>query len=471
MVFCKVMRLESEMKLIVPPLIISEDEGFEQDLFGRKAFGQSLKNVIINSDDALVISLDGMWGEGKSTFVRMWQGILKEDGIPNIYIDAFSNDYVDNAFISVASAINSYIESNAKDSSSVNVSRYKEKAKQIGVKLLSLGTKIGVKAITLGALENSDIELVKSLGDDISSNSSDFVSDLIEQKLSSHSADVQSFELFRKLLSELPNEIEGNDGKPLVIIIDELDRCRPSYAVDFIEKIKHFFSVKNVVFLLVMHKQQLEVAVKSIYGSEIDAHSYLQKFINIETSLPKSTDLHGITNIDKYCNYLINAHEIAHPRINSESFQRYILALATYYNLSLRQLEKVYTNISIFAASSNNNTLLVPPLLSFLAVIKVIKPDIYAKLDKQKLSYSQLVSSSELPDYDAANNLDKRLATILELLQFSLLTQDEYSKIPLDEHIHQNRGILYEYSIDRHELLPFFIEKLNLFSVSSPKYI
>nr|EGR0558264.1 hypothetical protein [Vibrio cholerae] len=218
------MRLESEMKLIVPPLIISESEGFEQDLFGRKAFGESLKNVIINSDDALVISLDGMWGEGKSTFVRMWQGILTEDGIPNIYIDAFSNDYVDNAFISVASAINSYIESNAKDSSSVNVSTYKEKAKQIGIKLLSLGAKIGVKAITLGAFEKADIELVKSLGEDIASNSSDFVSDLIEQQLSSHSADVQSFELFRKLLSELPNEIEGNDGKPLVIIIDELDR-------------------------------------------------------------------------------------------------------------------------------------------------------------------------------------------------------------------------------------------------------
>ncbi len=459
------------MKLIVPPLIISESEGFEQDLFGRKAFGESLKNVIINSDDALVISLDGMWGEGKSTFVRMWQGILTEDGIPNIYIDAFSNDYVDNAFISVASAINSYIESNAKDSSSVNVSTYKEKAKQIGIKLLSLGAKIGVKAITLGAFEKADIELVKSLGEDIASNSSDFVSDLIEQQLSSHSADVQSFELFRKLLSELPNEIEGNDGKPLVIIIDELDRCRPSYAVDFIEKIKHFFSVKNVVFLLVMHKQQLEVAVKNIYGSEIDAHSYLQKFINIETSLPKSTDLHSMTDIAKYCEYLLNAHEISHPKVNSDNLQRYIISLASYYNLYLRQLEKVYTNISIFAASSNNSTFFLPPLLSFLLVIKVIKPDIYAKLDKQKLSYNQLVSSSEFPDYETANDLDGRLATISELLQFSLLTEEEYSQIPSNERIHLNKSITRENDIERHELIPFFIKKLNLFSVSSPQYI
>ncbi|HFG1907909.1 TPA: hypothetical protein ACGF2L_003421, partial [Vibrio cholerae] len=86
-------------------------------------------------------------------------------------------------------------------------------------------------------------------------------------------------------------------------------------------------------------------------------------------------------------------------------------------------------------------------------------------------SYNQLVSSSEFPDYETANDLDGRLATISELLQFSLLTEEEYSQIPSNERIHLNKSITRENDIERHELIPFFIKKLNLFSVSSPQYI
>ncbi|HCE4734527.1 TPA: hypothetical protein NGU80_003657, partial [Vibrio parahaemolyticus] len=64
----------------------------------REAFGESLKNLVIRSDDELVVSLDGKWGEGKSTFVKMWQGLLTANNVPNIYNDSFANDYVEDAF-------------------------------------------------------------------------------------------------------------------------------------------------------------------------------------------------------------------------------------------------------------------------------------------------------------------------------------------------------------------------------------
>jgi ABC-type transport system involved in cytochrome c biogenesis ATPase subunit len=83
------------MRIVTPPLNIQNDEGFTRDILDRKAFADGMLNLVSRSSDELVISLDGKWGEGKTTFVRMWQGLLSENNIPNIYIDAFANDYVD----------------------------------------------------------------------------------------------------------------------------------------------------------------------------------------------------------------------------------------------------------------------------------------------------------------------------------------------------------------------------------------
>ncbi|WP_193448095.1 hypothetical protein [Vibrio chemaguriensis] len=49
------------MKLVVPSLDVAENEGFQQDILRREAFGESLKNLVIRSDDELVVSLDGKW--------------------------------------------------------------------------------------------------------------------------------------------------------------------------------------------------------------------------------------------------------------------------------------------------------------------------------------------------------------------------------------------------------------------------
>ncbi|EKO3839574.1 hypothetical protein NTE14_005354, partial [Vibrio harveyi] len=61
------------MKLIVPELEINEDSPFSSDLFEREKFAEKLTNLIRNVEDNLVISLDANWGEGKSTFIRMWR--------------------------------------------------------------------------------------------------------------------------------------------------------------------------------------------------------------------------------------------------------------------------------------------------------------------------------------------------------------------------------------------------------------
>ncbi|ELJ8483767.1 hypothetical protein RUK26_003403, partial [Vibrio cholerae] len=452
------------MKLVIPSLDISEDEGFKQDILKREAFGESLKNLVIRSDDELVISLDGKWGEGKSTFVKMWQGLLKNNNIPNIYIDAFSNDYIEDAFISVASAITTYVEKNASRSKNEKIIEYKKKAKDIGVKLLSWGTKVGVKALTLGIIKDSDIEGLQDIKDDIAASSSSSISTFVEEKLSSYQADIELFESFRTLLSELPDEIEGNDGNPLVIIIDELDRCKPTYAVELIEKVKHLFSVKNVVFVLVMHRQQLEGAVKSIYGSEIDAHTYLQKFINVETSLPKITKSRYSSDLDKYCERLFDLHDLT-TWGDRENLQESIVSLAKYYNLSLRQLERVYTNLAIFYASSAQNHLRIVPLLSLLAVIKVTHPDVYLRLGKSDITYDELIADLNLLEFKNDSEVTRKIEFILSWFKFSLIPENEFLEINENDRVRRYGESLWRYDIERNRLIPLFIERLNIFSV------
>ncbi len=97
------------MKITIPELKIEETEGFtKNDIFGRKDFGERLANLIENTDDSLVLALDSQWGEGKTTFIKMWKGHVehvRENKLKTIYFDAFANDYQKDPFLALISEI------------------------------------------------------------------------------------------------------------------------------------------------------------------------------------------------------------------------------------------------------------------------------------------------------------------------------------------------------------------------------
>ena len=69
------------MKIVTPSLVVEDHDAFKNDALERKSFGETLMNLVTRSNDPLVISLDGKWGEGKTTFVKMWRGLLSGTGI------------------------------------------------------------------------------------------------------------------------------------------------------------------------------------------------------------------------------------------------------------------------------------------------------------------------------------------------------------------------------------------------------
>lgn len=453
------------MKIVTPPLDIQNEEGFKQDILDRKGFGDSLLNLIERSQDELVISLDGRWGEGKTTFVKMWQGLLLEKNIPTIYIDAFANDYIDDAFISIASSITTYAQNNIDKSKEDKVNEFKGKAKSVGIQLLSWTAKVGIKAATLGALKDSDLEELKDIKGDLAKGVSTVVGDFVEERLTSHSKDVELLESFKILLSELPGNINSESNKPLVIIIDELDRCKPTYAIEVIEKVKHLFSVKNVVFVLVMHRKQLEEAVKSVYGQNIDAHTYLQKFINIDATLPKRISDRHVNDIKKYCQKLYELHELE-TWGDERTLITSLESLSTHFNLTLRQLEKVFTNIAVFYVSSAENELRLTPLTSFLAVIKVIHTSLFDDLLHKKVTYEHVCSVIGFINELNNDGSDRIMTRLMSWVKFALIADEDYEKLDPQDPIREYGQSLWQYSIESGELMPLICQKLSMFNVS-----
>ena len=91
--------------------------------------------------------------------------------------------------------------------------------------------------------------------------------------------------------------LKSKKSCPVVVVIDELDRCRPLYAIELLEVAKHLFSVEIIVFVLAINLRQLGHSIKAVYGSDFDSHEYLERFIDITIPLPMAERVHFIWNL------------------------------------------------------------------------------------------------------------------------------------------------------------------------------
>ena len=108
-----------------------------------------------------------------------------------------------------------------------------------------------------------------------------------KDRLAAHVEAQESLQSFRTTLQDTANTLaQNNNGLPLVIVIDELDRCRPSYAVDLLEVAKHLFSVDHIVFVLAVNRSELAHSVCALYGNSFDGPDYLKRFFDLDFRLP-----------------------------------------------------------------------------------------------------------------------------------------------------------------------------------------
>ncbi len=121
--------------------------------------------------------------------------------------------------------------------------------------------------------------------------------------------------------------------------------------------------------------------------------------------------------------------------------------------------------MAIFYASSTERQLRIEPIISLLCVIKVTHPDVYARLAIRDITYDDLVAKLSVLDLNSDNKMSRRIEFIMSWFNFALMSDKELIEIEENSRIHRYGDALWRYNIEREQLIPFFIERLNLISV------
>jgi hypothetical protein len=439
------------MRLLPPPLTIGDREGFDpaKDIFGRKLHAERLTHLLTTIADPLVIAVDGQWGSGKTTFLKMWAGDLRNRGLPVIYFDAFENDYADDAFTAIAGEIIGLAAERRKENESA-AKRFFGTAVQAGKIVARSGLKIGVKAATMGALDAADL---KSVASDISGEAAAFADKYLGEKLTQRKQEKNAIQSFRDALTELPQLLaepapEGKveAAKPLVFIIDELDRCRPAFALEILDRVKHFFAVPGVHFVLGTHVAQLENAVALSYGSNIDAQRYLQKFIHLTHHLIDRQRHSHERTITKFLDYLIRAMEF--PKDEHVSIAVDLIRhVAEHRTLSLRTIERVITVLAVALAFTAKNQFSPAAILSGLCIFKAADPPLFVKAKLGLLHFEEASPLLGL-NLPAAGINQSRLDWITKWWAFALQND------PGQEVINEFGPIMANHDLERERVVP-----------------
>ncbi|MDB5852969.1 MAG: hypothetical protein JWR22_1010 [Herminiimonas sp.] len=342
----------------------------------REALATRLTQYVDRLHRGAVIAIDAPWGEGKSWFRRHWAKTLEADHRV-VYLDAFDSDYVEDPFLLIAAELAKVL-----DDSKGSGEKIRSKAAAVMTTLLPLGTKvaIGLASRVVGAGDVSDD--FKKAVEAAQKGTEDAAVKWVKRKLETYDADRASLGHFRNQIAEYAK----TKDKPVVFFIDELDRCRPSFAVRLLERVKHFFEVPNVVFVLLLNRDQLEKAVQGVYGEKTDASAYLQKFVNFFLSLPRpNPDQEGCSShLERFIRELYQKHGIEKIDDNRRTFIQTLAAWATVLPLTLREIEKAVT---LYILANEPQAL---GACAFLLVLKLRAPSI---ANKYLVSYK--VASAE----------------------------------------------------------------------------
>ncbi|MCS0388853.1 KAP family P-loop NTPase fold protein [Vibrio diabolicus] len=438
------------MRLTVPELQIGDSEGFspEKDLFQRKAFGDRLYNLISNSDENLVLALDAQWGEGKSTFIKMWAGENRnksEHPLETIYFDAFENDYQKEPFLALASEIYELLEDKAENKKQ----EFKDKAAQV-FKTFSRGViKTGIRIGTAGAIDGTLIDQAEK---EISTLVSEQVDSLISSKFESSKADKLALKNFKTFLSDIA--LNHTEGKRIVFIVDELDRCRPDFALELLENIKHLFSVSGITFLLVMNRSQLEESVKCRYGNGIDSVTYLQKFINVWLSLPRSSGKYQQDDGAKYLRSSLDLMTVDKNILN-ESAMQMLDALVKYLKPSFRDIERILTYFAI-VENSENQTMddFYQDIMALVCFLKVVNPRLLDAIISKRAGSQELLDFLQLSENSERMD-DYALEYLATEIEFDLSSQERRKEIM------ENQSLSFRFGRAPTDVINYFYQQLN----------
>lgn len=269
------------------------------DKLGLKPFSEKLEKFLLVEHDfvegGLVVALNAPFGAGKTTFLSMWKHDLDkrretDSKTPKaIILNAWENDYCGDPLLSVINALIKTV--GADESNQEAAGKLREAAKDVGWFVVGLANDLvshwsGLDPVSAG-------ELAEDKKKGRQPKVPDFIS-LYEER-------TKALQKLREVL----REVFGGDSPKAFLFVDELDRCRPDFAISYLETIKHVFDIHGLVFVLAIDYDQLECSAKALFGGNLKFSDYFRKFSQRMVALPEpnETDLQKLA--DHYARFYL----------------------------------------------------------------------------------------------------------------------------------------------------------------------
>ncbi|MOA06614.1 hypothetical protein D3C78_1262640 [compost metagenome] len=100
-------------------------------------------------------------------------------------------------------------------------------------------------------------------------------------------------------------------------------------------------------------------------------------------------------------------------------------------------------------------------------MVKTINPKLYKKISAHEIQYSDLCIELRLNILDAENELDKKLKGIMKWIKFSILPEAKFRAADGSDDFHGLEHSLWNYNINREELIDLYCAPLNMFNINN----
>lgn len=351
------------MNLAGNEIEVPEDAPFANDELGRQNTAQKLTALLSDTSGPLVVSINGRWGSGKTTFLHMWQQMLENDrSVSSLTFNAWENDFATDPAVVFIDELSEALQENDRlgIEAEIDSQDLKEAAKQVIPFLLGstfgpLGRSAGETAVEVANTLFEDYERAKS-----------------------------NIHEFKGVLREVATTIEEETQSPLFVFVDELDRCRPDFALELLERIKHLFDVEGLVFILAIDFDQLKHSIRSVYGEDMDAAGYLRRFIDLQYRLPRPER-------EEYVEFLCDRLGTRHVLKAGEHQRRLIdtcIYFADHFSMTLRDKEQFMSRVDLTFREIKHGDRQLPgfvwPTVPFLVALRMERRDMYKAILKSR---------------------------------------------------------------------------------------
>ena len=450
-----------------------------RDEFDRKSIAEKVIKLLDAEMDFCPMAIDGGWGTGKTEFCHKLINLIKEqdarrqkaaqeaaadaaravenaeasadavapadtaaqpaeDGeqtsaqaaaLPPeravIYLDAFASETVDDPLLCILAAIRDEFPDEET----------RKEIRQRVMSVMKMGWKVLLKALAAHLLKQDGEGIWTELTDAAQDGANDLIDRTVDHLLDQYAHAQQNIEALQETIAKATTQ------RPILFFIDELDRCRPDFALSILELVKHVFDIPGIKFIFVANLEQLKAAIRKRYDQDVDAGVYLEKFVKMEIGLSSYTNakkhLHNsIVLFERY------AKKYGLVQVEQQYFIRELIrALIIKHNISLRSVQKIIRLIEVYRSLTEHDCFVEEcypgyTLIVVMSVfISVVDKNMYQNIMNNIIEIDAIYKFMKTDDF----RLNDIAETVLEMVKIGDRFSVDRNCIDFDEKIEKCR--------------------------------